>query len=68
MQEGERPPRSEQGRKIDNARRLLRDSMVVDVRDVALWRDEIIVLHGPDEDHVKLSIFSPVEEGGESEQ
>ena len=68
IQKEERPPRSEQGRKIDNARRLLSDSMVVDVRDVALWRDEIVVLRGPDEDHLTVSIFSPVEEGGESEQ
>ena len=62
------PPRSEQGLKIDSARRLLKDSMVLDVRDVALWRDEIIVLHGPDDDHLKLSVFSPREDGGESEQ
>ena len=61
------PPRSEQGLKIDSARRLLKDSMVLDVRDVALWRDEIIVLHGPDDDHLKLSVFSPREDGGESE-
>ena len=42
--------------------------MVADVRDVALWGEDIIVLHGPDEDDVTLSIFSPVEEGVAREQ
>ena len=68
IQKEEWPPRSEQGLKIDNARRLLSDSMVADVRDVALWGEDIIVLHGPDEDDVTLSIFSPVEEGVAREQ
>ena len=42
--------------------------MVTDIRDVTLWRDNIIVLYGPDDDNMKLSIFSSVDEGGGSEQ
>ena len=42
--------------------------MVVDVRDVALWQDKIIVLYGPDDDNLKISMFSSVEDGGVNEK
>ena len=62
------PPPSEVDQKLDQARQLLKDAMVSDIREVAVWRDKIIVLYGSGSDTWKVSEFSPVENGGENEK
>ena len=62
------PPPSEVDQKLDQARQLLKDAKVSDIREVAVWRDKIIVLYGSGSDTWKVSEFSPVENGGENEK